>query len=172
MDLGSLLVFLALLVLVGFYISRPLFENSSVAVSQTEHRYSTLLAERDQILDAIRELDMDNAMGKISPEVYNHQRTVLLQHGAQILRHMDELQAADPELKIDHRLEEAILPRTEEDFQVYQKTGPPPRYDDDLENLVSARRQSRTGRSAGFCHQCGHSLQEQDKFCAHCGATV
>ncbi|MDX1436728.1 MAG: zinc ribbon domain-containing protein, partial [Anaerolineales bacterium] len=163
---------LALLVLVGFYISRPLFEKSATAFSPAEHEYSTLLAERDQILDAIRELDMDNSMGKITPEVYNGQRTALLQQGADILRQMDALEAADPDLVIDQQKEGVISPPPEEELQVYQKPTAVAQYDEELENLVSARRQSRTGKSAGFCAKCGHPVQENDRFCAHCGATV
>ena len=169
MELGSVLIFLAMLLLVALFISRPLFENRSVSVTLAEHQYSALLAERDRILDAIRELDMDNAMGKISEDVYTGQRTVLLQQGADVLRQMDELQTADPDLA---KLEPAPAPALVAATQPQTMQPGSVDYDYDLENLVSARRQSKSGKATGFCHQCARPIQENDRFCAHCGATV
>jgi hypothetical protein len=175
MDFGFLLVFVALLLPIGLYISRPLFEPRSVAVSEAEHRFSALLAERDRILDAIRELDMDNAMGKFTPELYASQRTELVRQGAVILRQLDEVHSIDPHLESDNRLEEALTPVPLAALGEVQIAGAPvPAYefDYDLENLVSARRQGRQGKAVGFCHRCGHPIQQQDKFCSPCGATA
>ncbi|MGB7116592.1 MAG: hypothetical protein WBD56_10640, partial [Anaerolineales bacterium] len=74
MDIGSIFLVLALLVVVAVFVSRPLFENrktaSSPAVDQMEHKRSTLLAERDRTINALYELDFDNALGKIPSEEY------------------------------------------------------------------------------------------------------
>lgn len=99
MDLGSLFLILALLILVGLFISRPFFENDkqlaplqAAASSQEEHELSSLLAERDQVLTALQELDFDHALGKIPDEDYPAQRAALVQRGADILRQLDTIQ--------------------------------------------------------------------------------
>ena len=74
MDIGSIFLMLALLVVVAIFVSRPLFENrktaSRPAVDQMEHKRSTLLAERDRTINALYELDFDHALGKIPAEDY------------------------------------------------------------------------------------------------------
>lgn len=176
-DLGSILLFLALLLLVVVFVSRPLVEHRSVSVSEDEMAYSALLAERDRILAAIQELDFDQIMGKIPAEDYNVQRAELLRQGAEVLRRLDELQAVDPGQgqDVDARLEAAIAARRENAVQTSK--GMPVAAaagfnDDVLENLISARRQAREGKATGFCHQCGHPIQQSDRFCSKCGATT
>ena len=44
--------------------------------------------------------------------------------------------------------------------------------DDDLEELVAARRAQRKNKSAGFCPQCGKPVASSDRFCPHCGKSV
>jgi hypothetical protein len=71
MDIGSLFLILALALAVGLFIAQP-FLNSAfkegsgrkVAFEARDHVRSALLAEREQVLDALQELDFDQALGK------------------------------------------------------------------------------------------------------------
>ena len=118
MDIGSIFLVLALLVVVAVFVSRPLFENrvtaSSPAVNQMEHKHSTLLAERDRTINALYELDFDNALGKIPAEEYHLQRAKLLEQGVDILRQIDALQDAGEERESDAqaRIEAALASRS------------------------------------------------------------
>ena len=67
------LVFLVLALIV-FYVSRPFFERSSRRAVESSQETSTLLAEREQILNALQELDFDQTLGKIPEEDYPVQR--------------------------------------------------------------------------------------------------
>ncbi len=82
MDIGSLFLILALLILVGLFISKPLFERRAIAVSslsnREDHDLSALLAERDRILNALQEMDFDYNLGKIPAEDYPAQRAALV----------------------------------------------------------------------------------------------
>jgi len=152
MDLGSLFLILALLVLVVLFISRPLLTHRAVVVSEREKELSVLLAERERILDALSELDFDHSMGKIPEEIYPAQRNRLLQRGAEVLRQLDALQPGEgqaPVLQAD-------------------TTAP----DDELEALIRARKQARGGVTAKYCPQCGSPVQAGDRFCASCGADL
>jgi predicted amidophosphoribosyltransferase len=44
--------------------------------------------------------------------------------------------------------------------------------DDDLDELVAARRAMRKEKSAGFCPKCGKSILRSDRFCPHCGKSI
>lgn len=194
MDLGSIFLILALLILVGLFIGRPLFEEKKVVVEEREsedHNRSMLMAERDRILNALQELDFDHALGKIPEEDYPQQRSVLLQRGANVLRELDALTAENDEVTAEDRLEAAIAARradmAKKDSQQTVSLSPasnghavaPARkvsvaiaQDDDLEVLLAQRKRLRTDKAAGFCPQCGSSIQKSDHFCPKCGAKI
>lgn len=104
MDLGSIFLLIALLILVGLFISQPLFSKVAGAAellspgarlpgatAREDQKHSALLAERDRVLNALSELDFDYAMGKIPEDDYPAQRSTLLDLGVQVLRKLDSL---------------------------------------------------------------------------------
>ncbi len=186
MDIGSILILFALLILIGLYIIRPVLDGkSSSSVSQQEHELSTLLAERDRTINALQELEFDQILGKIPEEDYPVQRARMLQYGAEVLRKLDEHQGltepAGGQLSpAEDRLEQAISSRRAASVspnsavktplpQAGNGNGEP---DDALEALIAQRRRSRQGKAAGFCHQCGSPLQKSDQFCPRCGGRI
>ena len=197
MDLGSVFLILALLVLVGLYIARPLFDRSASShspVPQSEdkaqtdsqdHEHSMFLAERDQVLNALQELDFDNILGKIPAEDYPQQRAVLLQRGAEVLRKLDALQSQveKPAEDIEERIEAAIAARRADLQSAQAAAGRPTGNghgrgvsaaiaspDDELEVMLANRRRVRGEKAAGFCPKCGRAVQKSDRFCPKCGA--
>lgn len=178
MDIGSIFLILGLLLLVGLFVARPLLDRRSQAVSREEHELSALLAERDQVLNALQELDFDFALGKVPENEYPAQRASLLQRGAMVLRGLDQHQTVAPTQTVEARIEDAIA-RRRADGAVLPNNGAAARLkaapvaaaqDDDLETLIANRRRERTEKAAGFCPQCGAPLQKSDRFCPKCGA--
>ena len=91
MDVGSILLLLALVILVGAFIASPLRDGGKkVEQPEINIELSELLAERERVLDAIAELDFDNEMGKVPDALYPVQREALLKRGAAVLRLLDE----------------------------------------------------------------------------------
>lgn len=177
MDIGSIFLILGLLILVGLFIGRPLYERTATAVSQEEHDLSSLLAERDRLLTALQELDFDNTLGKIPEEDYPQMRAALMQRGAGVLRQLDGYGVGAADADAETRLETAIAARRAD--AVGQGNGTRARpaavlaeADDDLETLLANRRRTRSEKSAGFCPKCGGPVQKSDRFCPKCGATV
>ena len=162
MDLGSIFLLLALFIAVGLYISRPLIERSSTAVTQEEHDLSMLMAERERLIVALQELEFDHALGKIPEEDYPDQRANLLQRGADVLRQLDET-AGTQSPGFEDPLEAAIAARKQ------TKAADP---DDNLEEMIANRRRDRKETSSGFCPQCGTAVGKSDKFCSKCGADL
>lgn len=168
LELGSLFLALALLLVVALYVGRPLLERRSVSVSEQDREVSALLAERDRILDALQELDFDHALGKIPSDEYPAQRARLLKRGADALRDLDQLQASEAEATAEDRLEAAIAARRADTG----KERPPVPPDDPLETMIAARRRERSEKAAGFCPGCGQPVGKSDRFCARCGTTL
>ncbi|MBN1147392.1 MAG: zinc-ribbon domain-containing protein [Anaerolineales bacterium] len=177
MDLGSLFLILALLILVGLFISRPLLERqetlAEVSLVSQDRERSALLAERDRILNALQELDFDHALGKIPEQDYPGQRAFLLQRGADVLRRLDSLQPEVEEAqdKMGVYAEAAIARRSQPAAGrgVSAAVAAP---DDELEVLLANRRRVRQEKAAGFCPQCGGPVRKSDRFCPKCGATM
>lgn len=179
MDIGSILLLLALLVLIGLFIARPLIDREAVVVSpeedRQEHEISTLLAERDRVLTALHELDFDNALGKIPKQDYPAQRALLLQQGADVLRKLDEYDQVAPANDMEARIEQAIAERRA--ISVSQLEAVPESVlvrdaDDVVEVQLANRRRTRQDKSAGFCPQCGRPIQKSDRFCPKCGYAI
>ena len=178
MDLGSIFIILALFLLVGLYISRPLFDRRLVVLNQDtraeqnqrEQDLSALMAERDRILNALQELDFDHVLGKVPEEVYPRQRQLLMQRGADVLRQLDELDEGETLISdLDTQLEAAIEVRKEDAARLPL---PVSNGDDDIETMLAARRRVRQEKSAGFCPQCGGTVHQSDRFCPKCGTTL
>lgn len=177
MDIGSIFLILALLILVIIYISRPLMERSSTSVTHEEQDISTLLAKRDQVVASVQELDDDYNLGKIPKENYPAQRLTLLQKGAEILRQIDTHQISPIFETAENRLEAAIVARRltlDGTLASSRKNGNavPPVPDDELEQRIASRRRSMQEKAGGFCPKCGLPVQASDRFCPRCGATL
>jgi hypothetical protein len=91
MNIAALFFTLAVLILVGIYLYAPFTQRRARRVTEDEHERSTLMAERDRVINALQELDFDFKLGKIPPDDYPAQRATLLQKGADILRKIDDL---------------------------------------------------------------------------------
>jgi len=149
MDLGSFLIMTGLGLLVVAFLARPLMERRAAGVTADEHLISALQAERDKILTMLREIEMDQAMGKIGAEDFQVQRTAHVNSGSAVLRELDGLGVVP-----------ADGPAEPEDL------------DAAIEAAVAARRRAAPTGDAGFCTRCGQPLQPNDRFCARCGAPV
>ncbi len=160
MDLGALMLVLMLLALAGGYVALPFFSERMVAGqilrSEREQRRSRLLAERERILVALQEIEMDEKLGKLPSDEYQQQRMEWLLKGEVVLKDLQALEAVEVS-----RVAAQFTP-------VVRHSGDL----DELEQLIAARRQTRNEKSGGFCPQCGKPVQKSDRFCAGCGTSL
>ena len=148
MDLGSILIILALVLLTATFIAQPLIEQKSICGTEEDRRLSTLQTERDRVLDALQELDMDHAMGKVLLDDYQMQREVLLARGANILKKMDGLDVA-----VDDSPSEKGLKAK-------------------LDNSVARLRRDQRELSGEICDACGEPVFKGNRFCSSCGKSL
>ncbi|MFP3852674.1 MAG: zinc ribbon domain-containing protein [Anaerolineales bacterium] len=148
MEIGAILFILGLLALVAAYVARPLLKQRGMVVTEEDVEFSSLLAQRDRVLDALAELDMDRAMNKIDAHDYQRRRAELVKEGAELLRRIDELGAG-------HQ-------------------APSEGSAEDLESAIEAevlklRQRSSPDQSTKYCPACGAEALTEDKFCTQCG---
>lgn len=160
MSIGSILLGVALAVLVGLVLARPLLQASREEQGKVSQR-QLLLAEKEAILAQIRDLDFDHDTGKMPDEIHQHQRAQLMNSAADILRQLEQLEVKAPQ-------------------PVIQTVNGTVDVDDDIETAVARMRQGKKVKSipkpraesangGGFCPQCGHPFDAGDKFCVSCG---
>ena len=147
MDVGSILIGLAVVAVVVVYILQPILLHEGQAVTDEDRRISQLKADRDRTINMVKELDMDHAMNKIPKSDYQAQRSELMSHGAAILREIDELGGLDE-------------PESVQDLDM------------EIEAAVSRLRHSQGDEVSHFCPACGETVQAEDQFCTHCGEAL
>jgi ribosomal protein S27AE len=190
MDIGSLFLILALVVLVSLFISRPFFEPrrdqptpAGEMTIELEHKRSALLAEYDQALNSIQELDFDHDLGKIPEGEFPLQRMSLLQDAARLLDQLDAFQGAASPATVEDRIETAINsrranPPSENQAETPSEADAASDVDDQekddtaIETLIAIRRGAQPTRAGGFCPHCGRPVQKDDNFCPRCGASL
>lgn len=177
MDTGSLFLVLGLFLLVTLYISRPFFVRLSRSVSKEEHQVSVYLADKERLINAIKELDFDQVLGKIPADEYPIQRNALMLKAAEVMRQIDALQQEKRGIDIENQVDQSLpshRPAKQSKPKNMRKRTLPAGIspDDDLEALIAERRRERAEKAAGFCPQCGKPIQMSDRFCPRCGATL
>ena len=165
MDLGAILLTLAVTILVGLFIARPFIQHrKNPGVINANHELSALLAKREQYIEAIQELDFDHALGKIPQEDYPTTRANLIRRAALVMKELSEMQhTGKSPAELDSMLEAEISAKQSEAAQAAASS------DDDIEDMLAARRATRKERSTGFCPNCGKPIFNSDKFCPSCG---
>ena len=170
MDLGAIFLTLAVTVLVGLFVARPFIQHrKNPGLANADHDESTLLAKREQFIEAIQELDFDHALGKIPSEDYPTMRLNLVKRASQVLK---ELDVRNKIVKSDEDVFtslEAEVAKKRTDGLSTEPAKAAKLSDDELEDRLASRRAALKAKPAGFCHHCGKPIVKADKFCPACG---
>jgi hypothetical protein len=145
MDLGSILLGLALLLVVSFVVLRPILDRST-ANERDEPAADPLLLTREQVLAQLRDLDFDHATGKLNEDDYAAQRAQLMAQGVAVLKELDSQAASTDGQPVDE-----IEPL------------------DEIEHAISLRRARRPAAAPLYCGNCGAPVAAGDRFCPKCG---
>ena len=136
----SILMVLAVLAALAYPVLRQ--ERSESVSATAQASLHELLSERDQTLQAIRDLQFDHEVGKITDADLTTYQANLRQSAADALRRLDACEA-----ELDREIGPDIASRV-----VVQRTG--------------------LGHRAIVCPTCGRPLSADDRFCTGCGATI
>ena len=188
MSIGSALLGLALLGLVGLFIAHPLLQGRREQSRQLTKR-EALLAQKDAIYDQIKSLDFDYSTGKIPEDVHRELRAHYMAEAVETVKELDALDGlasdgapfdggvepmdgeAKPEGGLDAEMEAAIMA-----LRQPVKEAKPAVTSSTVEELSSEATPQEIYQPIGgangttkFCPQCGQKTDPDDKFCAHCG---
>ena len=137
--IGSLLLALALLVVVGLVVVRPFLFAPPSSAQLARSKRDRLEAEKEQILAQIRALDFDYETGKMPDAEYGQTRERLLVEAAALLQQIDSLEPVS-----DARTEDAGLDEIEAAIAERRKQ----RAAADIEAAIARRRAQAAGRQS------------------------
>ncbi len=148
------------------YITRPWWPGRSL--SQPDPAGPTLANRREALLAALRDLDFDYTVGKVTAEDYGPLRQALLSEVAKVMSQLDEQQAAaeaslEAEVLAVHRqlrVERSAYPA---------QSGRPCLTCGRVSNAGDLYCRGCGARLNGACPECGKAVQPTDHFCTSCG---
>ncbi len=86
------IIAISLAIVAAIYISYPFFQSRQKRISfDLNHRAEELEARKAQIYAAIKDIDFDYQMGKLSEEDYQELRSQYKAEAVQLLKQMDQL---------------------------------------------------------------------------------
>ena len=157
---------LALLVAAGAaaYVLWPLLSRVAPDVPVEDDRLTDLLSRKDGALIAIKDLEFDRQVGKLSDEDYQRFNARLRQQAIGYLQQIDKLVPQSAQLDEALEVEIARLRKTHTaPVAVNGKASP----------VAASVVETPAGESAAqFCTNCGNALAAQHKFCANCGTAA
>jgi hypothetical protein len=190
MDWTSILLSIALLAGVAFVIAWPVLRR--LPPTGPALHTDSLDREHETILGALRDLDFDQATGKVDAEEYTLQRASLMAQGAEVLKQLEARKVtvrpndhrngqpspgeALPNASVGDELEAVIAAKRRTLAEAHT---------DALETLVAARpvfvvspsmiesrADSAAGQPAPACPHCQAQAGLQDRFCFQCGRSL
>lgn len=176
MTIASIFFSIALIGLVGLYVSRPLLQ-PRLFRRRRRSRYERLAAQKEDLLYQIQNLDFDYETGKIAGTDYQQQRQALISETKLVLMQLDDIESTAndlikepgsttdlrPAADVDQDIEKAVAAMRS---QRSPSDGSP-----EPQELIAAHSRSKNGERS-FCTECGKPIDEGDKFCTHCGHAV
>ncbi len=148
-------VILCILVVVGYLIFQPLLrqrDTESISSQSREIKGMELEKQKEDVYAAIKEMDFDFGMGKISEEDYQELRS---QYKAKALEIMKEADRVDKKDDMDAAIEREVQ-------RLREKKAPKKKKEDKKE----------TGVQINFCPHCGTKVGQSHKFCKGCGKSL
>jgi uncharacterized membrane-anchored protein YhcB (DUF1043 family) len=160
MDIGALLIGIALLILTIPFVIGPLRSRKPLRQENQEPPGSDLKTRKDQILTSLAELDFDHQLGKVADEDYQAVRQHLMATAGEVLQ--------QPAAPADDEIEQLIATykQSNSGHRQCSRCGRPLRAKD---RFCSGCGESRLPDT---CSRCGQTFAPSDLFCTSCGRPV
>ncbi len=163
---------LAIALLAALFISMPFFFKSKTAAGDEyfpdprAEKAKELGSRKDSLLTAIKDIEFDYGLGKLSREDYEELHGKYRSEAAGLLEEIDSLGAgAEADGGDDDDIEKEIRAQRGKFVSSYD--------DEELEKeILRAREASWNDGPERFCPKCGSGCARDDLFCSKCGAKL
>lgn len=159
-------VFLALIISLAAlaYVLWPLIDPNADVVVVEDDRLTELISRKDALLSAIKDLEFDYQVGKLSEEDYQRFNQRLRRQAVAYIQQIEKL--APETASLDEALEAEIArQRQVQDGRSGAADAKPAR--------PGPRPQKEPATpKVRFCTNCGQPVEPTHKFCANCGTPV
>jgi len=151
--LGYVIIFV-LVIGASYWIIHPLLregDHQDDLTPQPEDNLKKLKSKKDDVYAAIKELEFDLSMGKLSEEDFKILKRQYIQEAAGYMEEMDKLES----------LQTTVAKPTEPDIE------------EEIEPRFSTHRAHKsTKRKYIYCTSCGKKATAESRFCAACGSNL
>ena len=169
MSIGSILLGLSLLILVGLVLAQP-FLAPREREPRPRSRKQLLLAQKEALLEEIRALDFEYDTGKLPEDAYQAQRADLMVLTTKTLKALDDLGTEAPADDVVAARAVAQIEAAINRVRV-QRESPEQAVAATVAASVAPTAVPTNG-NVQFCTQCGAKVDASDKFCAACGNKI
>ncbi len=157
-----------------FYAVSPLLKPGKATLVLDDDKFTELLGRKDATLQAIKDLEFDYRVGKISHEDFQRLDQRLRRQAISLLQQLEKMAPATSTL--DEQLETIIAQfrktiTTETPVAEPVATVRETEMQPDISTESSTDAQV-TAQMTRFCVTCGKPVGAEHKFCAHCGTPV
>jgi hypothetical protein len=158
------IVLAAIISLLAVYFTvSPLLKEGRSTLVLDDDKFTELLGRKDATLQAIKDLEFDYQVGKMSQEDFQRLDQRLRRQAIAYLQQIEKIAPASATL--DEQLEAIIA-------QFRQTSQPPLSSVAVPGNGESPVEAVSTAQATLFCTQCGKPVAAEHKFCAHCGTPI
>lgn len=144
------------------YVVLPLLAKQPPLLPVEDDRLTDLLARKDSAVRAIKELEFDHQVGKISEEDYQRFNQRLSRQAITLIQQLEKITPESAAL--DEQLESEIAQRRQAHPSAKPQKVTTPTLPVHTPIVATA--------ATRFCTECGAKLDANFKFCASCGAPV
>ncbi len=143
------------------YTLWPLLRQDAPLLPVEDDRLTELLARKDSALRALKDLEFDHQVGKISDEDFQRFNYRLSRQAVGLIQQVEKL--VPDTAQLDEALEAEIAALRQVRATTRVATKPT------TESITESTTESTT---ANFCTECGAKTEPTFKFCATCGAKI
>lgn len=161
----TLIVALLVSAAVVLYVIRPLIDQRPAPIFIDDDRLTDLMTRKDVTLRAIKDLEFDYHVGKVSEEDFERFKQTLSQQAIGLIQQIEKI--APESSRLDDAFE-AEIARLRKTLTMPQPLAVRPQ----ISAPVSSEATTNGAPKSRLCTECGHPLGATHKFCAHCGAPV
>lgn len=161
-------------ILASYYAVSPLLQPGKAPLLVEDDKLMELLGRKDAALQAIKDLEFDYRVGKVSQEDYQRIDQRLRRQAIVLMQQIEKL--APVSASLDQELEGIIANHRRTHAAPAAEVASPvlvtPPVEATSTPIVAPAEAFATPQATRFCTQCGKPVEPGHKFCGHCGTPV